>query len=265
MNWWIQENRERDKVLEYACAVGLPWAERSAEPWRQAVRREMEQFRPTIGTSEGGALLDCSCGIGNQAIALTKLGWQVTATDLAGARLAVARQHAWLSGVQIEWDSCDIRDLGRRFDAQFEWVVTCFALYEIADDADIQRAVEGMVGALKPGGRCYIRLSDTDAIVEERPRHRLHGELRTSHEHVVRIKDWRYQSETQATPIYAFLTEDERYDDRRRWHTTAEGTRRRAIRQSELAHFLVRAGFGEITFLARAGYWEPYEVVAHKK
>jgi ubiquinone/menaquinone biosynthesis C-methylase UbiE len=157
-----------------------------------------------------------------------------------------------------------MRDLGQRFDAQFEWVVTCFALYGLADDADRQRAVEAMIAVLKPGGRCYIRLSDVDLLLEETSRHNDDDAMRIPHEGAFR-QDWRYQDETHATPSYIFLTEDEWYDDWRCWRTSTVGTRERIIRQSELAHFLVRAGFEEITFLERTGYWEPYEVVAHKK
>jgi ubiquinone/menaquinone biosynthesis C-methylase UbiE len=261
----MQENQEQDKVLEHMRAVDLPWDERAPELWRQVVHREMEQFRPTIGTSEGGALLDCSCGIGNQAIALAKLGWQVTATGLGEASLAVARQRARLDGIRIDWDLCDMRALGQRFDAQFEWIVTCFALYALADDADIQRVVEGMVAALKPGGRCYIRLSDMDALLEEKPRHMFDDAICTLHRRAFSVKDWRYRSETHIPQSYVSLTEDEQYDDWHRWCTYAAGTRERVIHQSELAHFLVRAGFVEITFLERTGYWEPYEVVARKK
>jgi glycine/sarcosine N-methyltransferase len=265
MEWWMRENQESDKELEYMLAVGLPWDERTPELWHEVLHREMEQLRPTIGTSEGGAVLDCSCGMGSQAIALAKLGWQVMATDIAETRLAIARQRAKLDGIQVEWGICDMRDLGQRFDAQFEWVVTCFGLYEITDDADIQRAVDGMYVALKPGGRCYARLRDMDVLMEEKPRHEFHGEVRTPHGRVFCIEDWEYESETHATQIYAFLTEDERYGDWRRWRTEAVGTRKRAIRQSELAQFLARAGFEDVKFLERAGNWMPYEVVAHKK
>ena len=70
MKWWMQENQERDKVLDYMLAVGLPWDERTPELWHEVLHGEMEQLRPTIGAppcgvSEGGAVLDCSCGTGS--------------------------------------------------------------------------------------------------------------------------------------------------------------------------------------------------------
>lgn len=264
MKWWMQENQEGDKVLEYMFTVGLPWDERTPDLWHEVLHREIEQLRPTIGTSDGGAALDCSCGMGSQAIALAKLGWQVTATDIAEARLEIARQRAAQDGVQVDWGVCDMRDLAQRFGAQFDWVVTCFGLYEITEDEGIQRAVDGMYAALKPGGRYYIRLRDMDALLEDKPRYEFHGEVRTPHGRVFCIEDWEYESETHATQIYVFMTEDERRDDWRRWRTEAVGTRKRAICQSELVQFLTRAGFEDITFLKRAGSWEPYEVVAHK-
>jgi ubiquinone/menaquinone biosynthesis C-methylase UbiE len=260
----MQDNQEGDKLLEYMSAVGLPWDERTPELWHETLGEEMAQLCPMIGTSETGAVLDCSCGTGSQAIALAKLGWQVTATDISEASLAVARQRAKMDDVQVTWGICDMRNLGQRFDAQFDWVVTCYGLYEITDDADIQRAVDGMYTALKPGGKCYIRLRDMDALLEEKPRYEFRGEVRTSHGRVFCIEDWEYESETHATQIYVFLTEDEQCDDWCRWHTEAVGTRKRAICQSELVQFLMQAGFEDIMFLAREGSWEPYQVVAQK-
>jgi ubiquinone/menaquinone biosynthesis C-methylase UbiE len=264
MKWWMRENQEGDKILEYMSSVGLPWDERTPELWHETLNGEIDRLGEVIGTSDGGAALDCSCGGGSQAIALAKLGWQVTATDIAEASLALARQRAAQDGVQVEWGVCDMRDLARRFCSQFDWVVTCYALYEITKDEGIQRAVDGMYAALKPGGRCLIRLRDMDDLMADKPRYSFHGEARTPHGRVFCIEDWEYESETHATQIYVFMTEDERIDDWRRWRTEAVGIRKRAIRQAELEQFLARAGFREVTFLERAGTWVPYEVVATK-
>jgi glycine/sarcosine N-methyltransferase len=264
MKWWMRENQEGDKVLEYMLSVGLPWDERTPELWHETLNDEIDRLGEVIGTSDGGAALDCSCGGGSQAIALSKLGWRVTATDIAETSLALARQRAEQDGVQVEWGVCDMRDLARRFCSQFDWVVTCYGLYEITEDEGIQRAVDGMYAALKPGGRCLIRLRDMDDLMADKPRYSFHGEARTPHGRVFCIEDWEYESETHVTQIYVFLTEDERIDDWRRWRTEAVGIRKRAIRQAELEQFLARAGFQNITFLGRAGPWEPYEVVAHK-
>jgi hypothetical protein len=121
-----------------------------------------------------------------------------------------------------------------------------------------------MYAALKPGGRCYVRLRDMDMLMEDKPRWQFHGEVRTQGKRVFCIQDWDYESETHATQTYVFLTEDERCDDWRRWRTEAAGTRKRAIGRSELERFLAEAGFREIAFLPREGGWEPHEVVARK-
>jgi ubiquinone/menaquinone biosynthesis C-methylase UbiE len=262
--WWMRENQEEDKLLEYMFSVGLPWDERTPELWHETLYGEIAQLRPTIGTSEGGALLDCSCGSGSQAIALAKLGWQVTATDINEASLDLARQRAEMDEVEVAWGICDMRDLAQRFDAEFEWMVTCYALYEITEDVEIQRAVDGMYAALRPGGRCYVRLRDMDDLMADKPRYSVHGEVRTAQGRMFCIQDWEYESETHVTQIYAFLIEDEQYDDWRRWRSDAVGIRKRAIGQADLVQFLTHAGFEDITFLERAGAWEPYEVVAHK-
>jgi hypothetical protein len=53
---------------------------------------------------DGGAVLDCSCGWGSQAVPIAKLGWRVTATDIAESSLEIARQSAEQEAVAIDFD-----------------------------------------------------------------------------------------------------------------------------------------------------------------
>ena len=178
--------------------------------------------------------------------------------------LDIARQRAGNENVKIEFGICDVRDLGQRFRERFDWTVTCYSLYEIADDEGIQRAVDGIFNALKPGGHCFIRLRDMDTLLDEKPRWQFHGEVRTLQGRVFCIEDWEYESETHVVHIFVFLKENEQYDDWRRWETDAVGIRKRVLGKLELDRFLTRAGFQAISFLDREGPWMPYEVVARK-
>ena len=263
MCWWVLDFQEcYAKLTDYMINVGLPWDERDEEVWQSQMAEEKKLFREIMGEGKGHSVLDCSCGWGRQAIPLAKLGWQVTATDITEANLKVAKERARKEGVGINFLTRDMRNLG--FRSSFDWVVSCFALYDILSDADIQKATNGMFDALKPGGKCYLRLRDHDNLMNEKPRHDFHGEQRTAHGRVICVEDWDYESETHVIHIYAFLKEDDRFQDYRRWQTDTVGCRIRVLRKADLQEFLRMAGFSEIEFLPQPNPWHPYGVVASK-
>ena len=270
-------------VADYMHRVDPSWDE---ERWQAQMVEESEILSRALGEGKGHSVLDCSCGSGGQAIPLAELGWQVTATDITEAYLNTARNRlAQISpgsrlpksqansvrttsevrqeAVEIDFRTCDMRDLGRHFRATFDWVVSCMALDNITADEGIEQAVRGMYEALKPGGRCYIRLRDFDNIMRVRPRYDFKEERRVPYGRVIRLEDWDYESETYVVCIYVFLREDSRIEGYR-WVTDVFAYRRRALRKAELEQFLRVAGFRQVEFLPQPGPWRPYEVVASK-
>jgi len=249
------------RLNEYILQVGLPDDIEGLKNWDE----ERGILRAAMGEADGRSVLDCSCGWGRQAIALAKSGWQVTATDVAGSSMDFARQCAREEEVPIDFRVCDMRDLAQHFRETFDWVISCYALYEILDDENIQRAVDGMYAALKRGGHCYVRLRDMEFLMEERPRYWFEGEKRVPNGRVICISDWDFESETHVIHIDAFLREDERYQDYRRWRMETPGYRKRLLGEAELEQFLHAAGFRQIAFLPREGPWCEHEVVASKQ
>lgn len=248
------------RVADYMYHVDPTWDE---EQWQAQMVAEHGKLSAVLGEPHGRSVLDCSCGGGGQAIALAKLGWQVTATDITEAYLDAAQQRARQEGVVIDFRLCDMRDLDHHFRASFDWVVSCYALDNITDDEGIQQAVKCMFSALRPGGKCYIRLRDFDNIMSEKPRYEGYKERVVPHGRVVRLEDWEYESDTHVVCIYVFLWEDHRKKGYR-WTTDVFSYRRRALRKAELERFLRAAGFRRIEFLPQPTPWHPYEVVASK-
>ena len=246
------------KVADYMYQVDPTW---DTERWQAQMIAEREALGSILGEADDRSVLDCSCGGGGQAIPLAKLGWQVTATDITETSLDLARQRAGQEVVSIDFHVCDIRYLPQTFSSSFDWVVSCMALDNLTTDEDFQQALNGMHGTLKPGGKCYIRLRDFDGIMAEKPHYDFKEERLVPSGRVIRLEDWRYESETQVVCIYVFLWEDHRKKGYR-WTTDIFSFKRRALRKAELKHFLVAAGFSEITFLPQSAPWKPYEVVA---
>ena len=65
---------------------------------------------------EGKTALDVGCGAGLLTEPLSRLGANVTGIDASPQMIAVARDHAAASGLQIDYRAGDVQELGGRFD-----------------------------------------------------------------------------------------------------------------------------------------------------
>jgi 2-polyprenyl-3-methyl-5-hydroxy-6-metoxy-1,4-benzoquinol methylase len=67
-----------------------------------------------------GSALDLGTGPGMQAMHLARRGFDVTATDISGAAIRVARSKAEAQGLDITWNQDDVLDT--RLDQQFDLI-----------------------------------------------------------------------------------------------------------------------------------------------
>ncbi len=70
-------------------------------------------------------VLDCSCGIGTQAIGLALRGHDVLATDLSPASVERARSEAAAMGAQLATGVADFTRLAEQVEGTFDCVLSC--------------------------------------------------------------------------------------------------------------------------------------------
>src|SRR2546423_11373012 len=85
------------------------------EDWDTAVEHQSVALDRLIRSRlpDAQSVLDCSCGIGTQAIGLAGHGYNVHGTDVSERALDRARLEAIRRGLDIAFTACDIRDLER--------------------------------------------------------------------------------------------------------------------------------------------------------
>lgn len=257
--------------------------------WEASIRRQGELLDTLIraelgrGPQDGVTVLDCSCGIGTQAIGLAARGYRVHATDLSPAAVERAGREAERLGISITTGVADFRSLADQVEGQYE-VVLSFdnALPHLLTDDDLRLAARNIAATTAPGGVFLASIRDYDALIETRPQ--FDGLRRMDGPDGPRIafQMWEWDGDGARYTVHQFILRatdldagvdpvpgvdlniqvdpatgvDLNIQVDRKWITEHYQTRYRALRRAELERFLAEAGFGAIRW-DMTGFYQP--------
>ncbi len=227
--------------------------------WRQAIRRQGDVLSQVISRHMGArplSVLDCSCGIGTQAIGLAERGYRVHGTDISAAAVERARQEAKLAGVAVTFGVVDLRALDTQVDGMFDVVMSCDnALPHLLSVEDVRLAVHNMRTKLRNGGLFLASIRDYDALVAEKPRSTLPRVFDDADGRRVVFQVWDWLDNDPMYTVTQFILR-ERQDG---WETNDYATRYRALSRHELDEVLGDEGFDDVTWLMpdESGYYQP--------
>ncbi len=214
------------------------------EDWNTAVDHQSVALDRLVRSRlpDAQTVLDCSCGIGTQALGLAGHGYKVHGTDVSERALERARLEAVRRALDIAFEACDIRDL-ERLHGTYDVVMSCDnALPHLLTDDDVARAFRAMFSKLRPGGLLVITVRDYDKALVERPvtsAPRINpGPPRKV---VVRLHDWDAPDSPMYTVHFLILTEGSTG-----WTLSHHHARYRAIGRQALTLAAAKAGFTKI-------------------
>jgi glycine/sarcosine N-methyltransferase len=208
------------------------------------------------------SVLDCSCGIGTQAIGLAARGFAVHAADISAAAVARAEREAAAAGVSLTTSVADIRTLDRQVPGEFDIVLSCDnALPHLSNPADLLLATRSMWSKTAPDGLLLASIRDYDRLLAERPRSELPRIFDDPNGRRIVFQVWDWGDDRTYTLnlfIVSQLAEG--------WQTVHRATGYRALLREELSAVLREAGFSEVRWLMpdESGYYQPI-VTARKR
>ncbi len=107
------------------------------------------------------SVLDVSCGIGTQALGLSRMGYCITASDLSHEEVERAKQEAAERDLSIAFSVADMRQAFNHHSRQFDIVMSCDnSVPHLLTDEDILTAFRQFYQCTKPGGGCIITVRD---------------------------------------------------------------------------------------------------------
>jgi SAM-dependent methyltransferase len=253
--------------------------------WRSEVLRQGKILDALIRRHLGErqvSVLDCTCGIGTQAIGLATCGYSVCATDLSAAAVQRAQREAASFGVNIPFAVADIRFLDSIVTHTFDVVLSCDnSISHLLDDADLLQAAGQIRGRLKRDGVFLATIRDYDHVIRERqarignttPLPGVAGSgaltsIQPTLPHVFQdpqgqrivFQIWDWADDNRSYTLQHFHMQH--HQDR--WDVQCYTTRYRALQRADLSRILAQAGFADIVWLmpADSGYYQPV-VLAH--
>lgn len=208
------------------------------------------------------SVLDCSCGIGTQAIGLALKGYQVHATDLSSKAVKQARQQADRLGAKLTFGVADFRTLSRDVDGTFEVVISCDnSLPHLLNDHDFAVAASNIFGKLKPGGIFIASIRDYDEMLKTKPSGMVPKRVQDQLGERIYTQAWTWSADTNQYEVELFLL----LKSETGWKTQSYKTEYRAIQREELSSFLKQAGFTNVEWSMpnNSSYYQPI-VIAHR-
>jgi len=233
------------------------------EDWDKSIERQAVAYKRLIASvvpAPSLSVLDCSCGIGTQAIGFAKTGHRVVASDLSPGAVARASQEATTRGLKIDFRVSDLTSLAEIEDRDFDVVATLDNALPHIEAEDVRRAVRSMAAKLRPGGLFMASIRDYDALVVERPAVLGPSFYGSGHDRRIVHQVWDWIDETRyAIHVYITIRSGDGWDT---YHFAGEY---RCMLRDELTQDLTAEGFEEPRWLmpAETGLYLPV-VLARK-
>ena len=222
--------------------------------WDASIHRQGRQLAGLIHSLWPGhhTVLDVSCGIGTQSIALAMNGFQVTGSDLSEKAVERAVAEAGRRNQDIAFSVCDMRDAHAHHGGGFDLVVSCDnSVPHLLTDEDILVAFQQMLACLRPGGGCLVSVRDYDQ--EERGTNlvRPYGVRIENGKRYIGFQVWDFDSEHHYDFTMFFIEEDLSSKETR---VRTMRSRYYAIGTDKLLALMREAGFEDVMRLDEVFY-----------
>ncbi|PWI13311.1 class I SAM-dependent methyltransferase [Streptomyces sp. Act143] len=243
----------RDFYDDLACDYHLMFADWDASTARQAaVLDTLVRRRLGAGPQR---VLDCSCGIGTQAIGLAGAGYDVVGSDLSPRAAARAAVEAAERGLRLPTAAADMRRLP--FAPSVFDVVVCAdnSLPHLLSAADVSAALGEMRRVLRDGGLLVLTVRNYDELRRTRPASTPPQVKETPDGRVITFQLWHWHEDGERYDLEHFqvIPAGDAWTVRRRTATYW------ALSRPQLTRLLAGAGFADVTWHApeATGFHQP--------
>jgi len=229
------------------------------DDWKKTVKKQgviLDKLIQSLGYKPRTELLDCSCGIGTQAIGLALRGYNVQGTDLSSKSIARAKKEAKKFGVKITFKPADFRKLNQVIKEKFDIVISCDnSLPHLLTDTDMKLAIKNIYQIMKPNSLFIASIRDYDTLLKQKPTVTPPTMYGKGESRYFSFQEWIWDKKNPIYTFNHFIVKKQKNN----WKTECRSAKYRAIKRSELTKFLKMGGLSSITWHTpeETGYYQP--------
>jgi len=214
--------------------------------WAQYVSR---LIRRALNMPENAAflrpprLLECGCGTGNITVPLSKLGFDITASDISDEMLAVASEKARSAGLRLSFVRMDMTEL--TFHRPLDGIIACCdCVNYLTGEGDAESFFRSAHSLLKPGGALLFDISSKYKLENVLG----NNAFTESREDAAYFWQNNYDEESRLIEMKLefFTKTNEKQDGESLYKRSAETHIQRAYSEEALAALLEKTGFSRI-------------------
>jgi len=228
------------------------------EDWSLSVSRQGQALdalaRSYLASTELLDVLDCSCGIGTQAIGLAERGHRVVGSDLSPVAAARAAGEAQRRGLALTTSAADMRSLPYA-DASFDVVLSADnSLAHLLTEDDLRQALRGMRRVVRDGGLLVLTARDYGDARQTRRNATMPQVTDTDAGQAVTFQLWHWREDATYDFDHIQLLPDDGT-----WQVRVRRATSRAWSLEELAMLVHECGFSDVTWhsVEEAHFFQP--------
>ncbi|MGL1884866.1 MAG: class I SAM-dependent methyltransferase [Reichenbachiella sp.] len=226
--------------------------------WNETVIEQgkiLDQLIQRNAKIESKTVLDCSCGIGTQAIGLALNNYVVTGTDLSPKAIERARTEAKRRDININFNIADFTKLESQVNGKFDVVLSCDnSLPHLLTNETLLLAAKNIFSKMKLGGLFIGSIRDYDLIIEEKITNTTPNIKGSEKDRTItfQVWDW-YEDNTYLVNHFTIKGMGNTYE------THVRTSKYKAYKRCQITEIFTQAGFKEIKWLMpdESDYYQP--------
>lgn len=175
--------------------------------------RVADYWKRVLKDCEVRSILDCSIGTGQMTLALAKLGYWLSGSDLSREMLKKCRQNVNERGLHVKLYQCDFKELSSHIEERFDMVASTGNSLPHVTNEEIKRTLSEMDKLVNPGGYLYFDVRNWDKILRDHQRFFCYQPMYNNDERINLTQIWDYNLDGTITfnLLYTFEKDGKLY------------------------------------------------------
>ena len=213
--------------------------------WDAAIARQAASLDGIMRKQWGGRLtsvVDVACGIGTQALGLSNLGYQVSASDISPLAVERAVAEAVDRGLAVEYSVADMSLASQHHGSGHDIVICCDnAIPHLLSDEEILAAFREFYACVQPAGACLVSVRDYDLVNTTGTQTHSHGTREENGIHYRLFQAWEFHGDIYDVSMYVIVDDGSGPEQ-----VNVFRTRYYAVSPDRLVALMKEAGFRDV-------------------